>query len=418
MPQEITFIIPVRNNQKYAKQAYESIRRYHPSKHWIILLDDASTDSTWEWIQQLIKTDEKVIGYLNESKERIGHTVLYDLGVKIATTEVISILHSDMVITENYVENILKHLKPGTVVSATRIEPPLHPPGPEKIVFNFGMEPEEFAIKSFTHFVNEKEKEFKDKTTEGIFAPWTMYKEDFIAIGGHDLLFAPMELEDSDIFNRMFLAGYEFVQSRDAFVYHMTCRGSRFKDGIEIEKEIPLPDGTIWYKPKDSEEYLKLRNTKFREWWRKWHTDVLHDKHMKPLVPGRYETAFVVKNANLDIVAALEPWCDVLYTDDEMGIIEAAYYETEHKKTMFDLKSKFRVIKCSTPKESIVLEFDAKQLTEAHLRTFISQLPQILDNATETGIFKFGAPQFEIFTLKINSLDKKDMIKPWFKNVF
>jgi glycosyltransferase involved in cell wall biosynthesis len=415
MSQEITFIIPVRNNQKYAKQAYESIRRYHPSEHWIILLDDASTDNTWEWIQQLIKTDEKVIGYLNESKERIGHTVLYDLGVKIVTTEIISILHSDMVITKNYVENILKHLKPNTVVSATRIEPPLHPPGPEKIVFNFGMEPEEFAVKSFTHFVSEKEKEYKDLTSEGIFAPWTMYKKDFIAIGGHDLLFAPMELEDSDIFNRMYLAGYKFIQSRDAFVYHMTCRGSRFKDGIEIEKEIPLPDGTIWYKPKDSQEYLDLRNKKFREWWRKWHTNVLHDANMKPIVPGKYETAFVIHNCNLSLLEALEPWCDRIYVDEVFEIGRAQdYIEIERSNTMFDLDKRVLTIGHNDPvgENDIVVEFDAKQFRLEYF-DLIAQIPLILDTVTETGVY-----QFEIFTLKINSLDKKDMIKPWFKNVF
>ena len=413
MSQEITFIIPVRNNQKYALQAYKSIRKYHPEEHYIVLLDDASTDKTWEWIQNTKKWDEKVIAYQNEEKERVGHTVLYDKGIELAPTEIVSILHSDMVITENYVKNVLKHLNPGVVVSATRIEPPLHPPGPEKFVKDFGMEPDEFAAKQeeFDEFVKSKEKEYKGLTSEGIFAPWAINKSDFIAIGGHDLLFAPMELEDSDIFNRMLLAGYEFIQSRDAFVYHMTCRGSRFKDGIEIEKEIPLPDGTIWYKPKDSQEYLELRTNKFREWWRKWHTDVLHDVNMKPIVPSRYETAFVIKNATIGRVIALEPWCDTLYTDDEMGVIEAAYLEDE--KSMFDIKSKFKHYKYNTPKENIVVSFDAASINDAHYRNFIKQIPLILDTVEAPGTY-----QYDIFTLTVNSLDKKEMVKPWFKNVF
>ena len=413
MSQEITFIIPVRNNRKYAQQAYDSIRKHHPEEHYIVLLDDASTDDTWEWIRSIAAKDRKVMIYQNKEKERVGHTVLYDKGVEIAQTSVISILHSDMIITANYVHNMLKHLKPLTVVSATRIEPPLHPPGPEKYVKNFGLEPEEFDESAFEKFVYKTEYSKQGEVTEGIFAPWMMFKEDFVAIGGHDLLFAPMELEDSDIFNRMHLAGYKFIQSRDAFVYHMTCRGSRFKDGIEIEREIPLPDGTIWYKPKDSEEYIKLRQIKFREWWRKWHTDVLHDENMKPIVPGRYQTAFVIKNANLAAVSALEPWCDVLYTDDELGIIEAAYYEQEHKVTMFSLKEKFKTSKHETPKEDVVIEFDAQQLTEAHFRTVIKQLPMILDTIDQPGTYAY-----DIFTVKINSLNRKDMIKPWFKNVF
>lgn len=417
MSQEITFIIPVRNNQKYALQAYRSIRKYHPEEHYIVLLDDASTDKTWEWIQNTEKWDEKVIAYRNESGDRVGHTVLYDKGVELAPTGIISILHSDMVITENYVKNILKHLKPKVVVSATRIEPPLHPPGPEKFVKNFGLEPDEFTDmqREFFEFVEDREKEYKGLTSEGIFAPWTMYKEGFIAIGGHDLLFAPMELEDSDIFNRMLLAGYEFIQSRDAFVYHMTCRGSRFKDGIEIEREIPLPDGTIWYKPKDSQEYLDLRNNKFREWWRKWHTDVLHDANMKPIVPGRYEVAFVVKNCNLILLEILEPWCDRIYVDEVFEIGRAQdYIEMEGSNTMFDMDKRVLITKHNDPKgeNNIVLEFDGTKLNEAYFKD-IKQLSQIIDTIKEVGSY-----QFDIFTLTVNNLQKKDMIQPWFKNVF
>jgi len=418
MNQEITFIIPVRNNQKYAFQAYKSIRAYHPDEHYIVLLDDASTDKTWEWIKNTEKWDKKVIAYRNESGERVGHTVLYDKGVELAPTPIISILHSDMVITENYVKNILKHLKPLTVVSATRIEPPLHPPGPEKFVMNFGMEPEEFKDnqREFKKFVNVKETEYNDLTSEGIFAPWTMYKEDFTSIGGHDLLFAPMELEDSDIFNRMLLNGYTFIQSRDAFVYHMTCRGSRFKDGIEIEKEIPLPDGTIWYKPKDSQEYLELRENKFREWWRKWHTDVLHDTNMKPIVPSRYETAFVVHNCNLPLLEALEPWCDRIYVDEVYKIGRTQdYIEMERGKTMFDIDKRVLIIGHNDPigENDVVVEFDASQLNEAYYRSVIKQLPFILDTIDTCGTY-----QYDIFKITINSLQKRDMIKPFFKNVF
>ena len=419
MNQEITFIIPVRNNQKYALQAYKSIRKYHPKEHYIVLLDDASTDKTWDWIQQTAKWDKKVVAYRNDSGERVGHTVLYDKGIELAPTEIISILHSDMAITENYVKNILKHLKPLSVISATRIEPPLHPPGPEKFVMNFGMEPEEFQDKQkeFLDFVEVKEREYSNLTSEGIFAPWTMYRCDFKAIGGHDLLFAPMELEDSDIFNRMFLNGYTFIQSRDALVYHMTCRGSRFKDGIEIEQEIPLPDGTIWYKPKDSQEYLDLRKNKFREWWRKWHTDVLHDANMKPIVPGRYETAFVVRNCNLLLLEALEPWCDRIYVDEVFEIGRAQdYIEMEGNNTMFDLDKRVLIIGHNDPvgENDIVVEFDANQINQQYYEQVIKQLPLILDQAEDRGTFEYG-----IFKITINSLrNQRDMRKPFFKNVF
>ena len=394
----ISFVIPSRNNLKYLKQAVGSIQEHYGTQHDIVLLDDASTDGTWDWIQSL--KGDNIIKYRNEGPERQGHTILYDKGVEISKTKVFSILHADMVIAPGYVENLLKHLKDKTVVAATRVEPPLHPPGPEKFVRLFGTEPEEFKKEDFLQFVKENQTIYKDETTNGIFAPWCMNKEDFQAIGGHDKLFAPMELEDSDIFNRMYLAGYELIQSRDSFTYHMTCRGSRFKDGLEIEAEIPLPDGTIWYKPKDSEEYKALRNIKFREWWRKWGSNVLHDELMMPKVSPKYNIAFVVKHCNLQLLELLEPWCDRIYIDDELGILFAAYYETEHKNTSYNLKKRVLNTKWNDTQgeNDIVVEFDAKQITQQSFE-IIQQLSEIIKESGEVGEF-----ELDIFKVNINSL--------------
>jgi glycosyltransferase involved in cell wall biosynthesis len=410
MVNRITFVIPCRSNLPYLQQAVGSIEEHYGDSHDVVILDDASDDNSWDWITQYSEGRDNIITYRNEGPDRVGHTVLYDVGFDLAKTEVVSILHSDMVVTPNYVEHMLKHLKPKKVVSATRIEPPLHPPGPEKYVQNFGLEVDEFSEQkeNFLNFVSQKEIENEDKITDGIFAPWMMYKEDFVEIGGHDFLFAPMELEDSDIFNRFFLNGYELIQSRDAFVYHMTCRGSRFKDGIEIEKEIPLPDGTIWYKPKDSEEYTILRQHKFREWWRKWHTDVLHDEFMMPIVPSRYDTGFIVKNCNTQILSILEPWCDTIYVDCDYK----AYVDAENEKSEYDISESVKPYD-NEKNNHILISFDASKLTNQHFTEFIKQLPFIIEETGQTGSFNW-----DIFQIDIISLEEVDMIKPHFKNIF
>ena len=406
--QKITFVIPCRNNLKYLKQAVDSIERYYGDFHNIVILDDASNDGTWEWIQSLQGTH--ITKYRNGGPNRVGHTVLYDIGIKFAETSVVSILHSDMVVTKNYVQNMLKHLKPLSVVSATRVEPPLHPPGPEKHVRHFGLEPEEFSqqLETFEKFVEEQEWLDKDTTTSGIFAPWMLYKEDFKSIGGHDKLFAPMELEDSDIFNRFHLNGYKLIQSRDALVYHMTCRGSRFKDGIEIEREIPLPDGTIWYKPKDSEEYIKLRQLKFREWWRKWHCDVLHDELMMPIVPNRYKTSFIVKNCTNEILSILEPWCDDIYVDCDFG----KYIAYEENISMYKISDRVHRIG-EAIRGNIIISFDAQKLKNEHMHQFVKNIPLIIQETNQIGQFNW-----DIFEINILSLKTEDMIQPKFKNIF
>lgn len=404
----ISFIIPSRNNLKYLKQAYRSIRKYYKECE-IVLLDDASTDGTWSWMQEMINIDDHLLLYQNKNSERVGHTVLYDVGVGMCSNPIFSILHADMIVTPNYVENILKHLRPGVVVAGTRIEPPLHPPGPEKIVADFGIEPETFQEKKFLQAVEVYQTENKDKTTEGIFAPWTMYRGDFIAIGGHDKLFAPMELEDSDIFNRMFLAGYKFIQARDAFVYHMTCRGSRFKDGVEVEQVINLQGGGVWNKPKDSDEYLELRKIKFKEWWRKWHTGVLHNEEMLPIVAPRYSTAFIITNCNQELIEVLEPWCDEMWIDCPFE----EYVVKEQPGTLFDLSKKFFELGSTLPTTDVTLLFDGTSFSPRHLVDFIQNLPFVIQQTGEKGIFNWDR-----FVIRINNLQAREMVQPWFRNVF
>jgi glycosyltransferase involved in cell wall biosynthesis len=397
----ISFIIPSRNNLKYLQQAVSSITECYGVAHDIVLLDDASTDGTWKWIQSL--EGEHFVKYRNEGPERVGHTILYDKGVELSRTEIFSILHADMITTKNHVANSLKHMKPGVVVAATRIEPPLHPPGPEKHVRAFGFEPEEFERDAFLKDVEVLEQSNKDKHTNGIFAPWMMFKSDFEAIGGHDPLFAPMELEDSDIFNRMHLAGYELIQSRDAFVYHMTCRGSRFKDGIEIEAEIPLPDGTIWYKPKDSEEYKALRAIKFREWWRKWGQNVLHDELMMPKVLPKYNIAFRVENCSQDLLRLLEPWCDRIYSDAEW----MKYITLEQPKTKYDLRKRCHSLTDIDryDYDDIVVEIDGKRFTQQDYN-LIENLSAIIQDSGEVGIFQLGNLKVSIINIqdRVNEL--------------
>jgi glycosyltransferase involved in cell wall biosynthesis len=389
---KISFIIPSRNNKIYLQQAVNSILECYGNQHDLVLLDDASNDGTWEWIQSL--EGDHFIKYRNEGPERVGHTILYDKGVELSKTEAFTIFHADMITTPNHIPNLLKYLKPGTVVSATRIEPPLHPPGPEKFVKMYGMEPNEFKKDEFRSFIQTQENIDKDKITKGIFAPWCMYKKDFQEIGGHDPLFAPMELEDSDIFNRMYLNGYELIQSRDSFVYHMTCRGSRFKDGLVIEQEIPLPDGTIWYKPKDSEEYKVLRNIKFREWWRKWGSNVLHDEYMMPRVSKKYDVGFIVKNCNENLLQILEPWCSTIYVDCDYN----SYIQNEQPNTKYDLWERIKPYH-NEKQNYILVEFDTRYFTQ-NTYNIIQNLSDIISESGEIGEFKLDCFKITIVNLK------------------
>ena len=380
--EKITFVLPSRNNLEFLKLAYTSIRNLD-TKHEILVLDDASIDGTQEWIKSL--NDEDLITYHNPGPERIGIVGMFDKGIEMARTEIIFAFHADMVACKDLDKNILKHLKPGVVVSATRVEPPLHPPGVEKITVDFGVEAEQF---NFDKWYTESELLKQDKTTEGIFAPWCMYKSDFL---GHDELFAPQSKEDSDLFNRFVLNGYQVIQSWDALVYHFTSRGSRFN------KHAGGAAG------KNSEEWLHTTNKNARNFIRKWGHFVKHDAYMKPIIPHKYDIGFVVEKCNLNTLAVYEPWCSTIYIDDEMGVLEASYYELEQQHTLINLKDKIKQIKHDIPNNDIIVKFDATLMNQDSFN-MLTQLPEIIADSGEVG--KFGLDIFDITINKLTTYEK------------
>jgi glycosyltransferase involved in cell wall biosynthesis len=383
--QKITFVLPSRNNLEFLQLAYASIRNLK-TKHCILILDDASTDGTSEWIKSL--NDEDIIHSHNPGPERVGIVGMFDKGIEMSNTDIIFAFHADMVASPNLDTNILKHLKPGTVVCATRIEPPLHPPGPEKITLDWGDEVEKFNINNaYSKFIS-LENQNKDKITEGIFAPWCMYKSDYLAIGGHDELFAPQSKEDSDLFNRFVLNGYKVIQSWDALVYHFTSRGSRFN------KHVGGGAG------KNSEEWLYTTTKNGKEFIRKWGSFVQHDLLMKPIIPPKYNIAYVVKNCPGQLLYTLEPWCDRIYI--EVQDIVDIYIDREQENTSFDLSKRVFTLANNTPEweNDIVIEFDANKLNQQNFQ-LLTQMSNIIKDSGEIGEF-----EIDIFKIVISHIEE------------
>ena len=363
---KFTFVIPSRNNLEFLKLAYESIRNLD-TRHEILVLDDASEDGTSSWIEE--QNDEDLITFHNPGPERIGIVGMFDKGIELARTDIIMAFHADMVACKDLDKNILKHLDKGVVVSATRVEPPLHPDGPEKIIRNYGIEADEF---NFDAWYSGSESLKENKTTEGIFAPWCMFKEDFFKVGGHDKLFAPQSKEDSDLFNRFQLAGYKFIQPWDALVYHFTSRGSRFNK---------YSGGSAG---SNSNEWIQTTTKNGRNFLRKWGHFVMHDKYMKPIIPSKYDVGFIIKNCDNDMLALLEPYCDNIYVDCDYS----EYVKKEQENTLINLST--RVLPYDNEKQnSILIKIDRKEFNEQDM-IIVQKLSQILDDSGKVGEFKLN----------------------------
>jgi glycosyltransferase involved in cell wall biosynthesis len=371
---KISLIQPGRNNLKYLKWSYDSIRKNQGDHEVeICVADDASTDGTWDWCLEMMDKDPLFKAHCNEGPDRLGHTILYDTLINdIATNDIAMIYHADMYLCPGALDAIEREIEEKTIVSLTRIEPPLHPDGPEKVLLNCGVEPEEFKEQVVLDWIEKNG--LVDKITEGIFAPWAFYRKDFQEIGGHDPLYAPQSKEDSDIFNRFQLNGVKFKQVWDGFVYHMTCRGSRRNTN---DKAVNIHT--------DSPEWLAQNQRSTRNFIRKWGHFVKHDSLMKPIVPNKYNVGIWIHNCNFNLLSALEPWGDSINVVEMSDKEVTKYINSEQPNTVIPIGPKINTFK----KVDVFVKVDGKTFNNNDFE-YIQQLSQILDESGAPGQFELG----------------------------
>jgi GT2 family glycosyltransferase len=335
---QITFCIPSKSNLRYLKTCIPSIRENaYRDDHEIIIFVDSDEDGTIEWLKQ-VKDQYNLTYYVNPNlgESLFGIGKAYDFCIEHSTTDIFMIFHADMMLGKHADFKAYQQLKEKTVVCSTRVEPPIHPNAGEKILLDFGMWPEEFKKEEFNQYVEEHLDDLK--TTEGIFAPWMMSKKEYLSIlGGHDPQLHSCR-EDSDLFNRMLLAGFNFIQPWNSLVYHLTGRGAGSFDGD----------------PERHRKWQEDMHNSTLAFIKKWGTNVQHTPLMKPIVSSVYKKSLKINNTNPDI-----------------GNLENTL------NTWFN------------GGQDIIVEVDANNFTSQDFQV-IQQLNNIIKDSGEIGMFQIG----------------------------
>lgn len=386
---KITFCIPSKSNLRYLKTCIPSIRKNAYRKdHDIIVFVDSDEDGTVDWLES-VKGEYKIKILINPD---IGNSLYgigraYDKCIQEAKTDQVMIFHADMMLGKYADKKLFDVMGEKTTACSTRVEPPLHPNNGEKILKDFGMWPEEFKDVEFDVFV---EKHINStKVTDGVFAPWMVNRSEFLDIGGHDYILKSCR-EDSDVFNRMSLAGFTFKQPWNSLVYHLAGRGA---GSFSQDKE----RHEAWK--------LDMQNST-KEFIRKWGHNVRHDSLMKPIIPHKYDIGLLVENVptnqqTFQLLSIIEPWVSNLFIDNQ--IIIDSYIQQEQKNTTFDLMRRVQQIQATSLKENDIL---LKTTYEKFISNpteniqFIQQLQDILTESGEIGEMEYGCFKINIHSLK------------------
>lgn len=370
----ITFCIPSKNNLRYLKTAVESIRKNsHYTTNEILVFVDKDEDGTSIWLEE-----NNIRHIVNTEKDCKGIGYAYDTMFKRSNTDLVVAFHADMLLGKNADLNMLKHHTEKSVVCSTRIEPPLHPPGPEKIVLDLGMWPEDIKWEEFDRQVEIISSKNSGKTSGSSFAPWLIDRKDHL---GHDPIFLSV-FEDADLFRRFVLAGYKMIQSWDSLVYHLTCRGGQFLGAEKMED----------FQKKD-ELWLKNNQLSMMEYIRKWGGYFKEYGPCEPRPNKKYDVGLLAVNCNQEVLQ-LEPFFSNLSLDCDAK----NYIIATQPQSKFDIRQKF----VSKLDNDIIINADLNKVSVSSVYDVIRNIEDILESAESNS-------QYEILGMTMTIKNKTEV---------
>jgi GT2 family glycosyltransferase len=406
MIKPITFCINTANNERdYVLLLIKSLKEHTQiEKHEILVFIDTDNQNTYEALLDVKKDIPNLKLYKNPSPYPVWSQRNVSIMFSQAQHDIVCYIQSDMVVGKDFDKHICLNLtSENTVLCCARIEPPLHPESPEKIVMNFGFSPEDFNYKEFNKFVDKLQSENRPNIW-GHFAPFAVYKNTwFDKLGGFDIQFR-CSREDSDLIIRMGLCELDLVQSWNACVYHFTCVSSRGKNWFTSDSEVKYKNDL--QSLADQQELKRF----FRKWGYFGH-------HPKPV----YNISFNVeidRYVDFNILKYIEPFCKKLYLSDSNIIdqlinqteFESNYYanlrwkytnehwgSVKHLFNSVDFKDKIKI----TPdniNEDVVVSFKYSELVNQftnEIRSIIENIHELV-NQNEIGKFSYGPLNIDI----------------------
>jgi GT2 family glycosyltransferase len=234
----VSLVIPVYNQLMHTMQCLESIQRLPDQAGELILVDNASTDGTADYLKSL---DLQVIS----NRTNLGCAKAWNQGVGASRGEVLGILNNDIVVTQGWLEALLAFMERSgcAMVSPAMREGPLD------------YELDRYAAE-FTSAC-------RAATRPGLLGPCMLIRRTvFDRIGLFDEAFAYGGCEDTDFLWRAEQAGFKAGVTGSAFIHHF---------GMVTQKAIKRQE-TTQYAAKNLEYFMKKWGRTVRGNWgqRRW----------------------------------------------------------------------------------------------------------------------------------------------------
>lgn len=312
---DISFVLAVYNNLDYTKSCYNRIREIYPDAP-LVISSGGSTDGTLEWLESL---DDDYLSFIHDD-DKLCFSDNYNAAIKLVDTDKLVLIHNDMVIGENFLENLSELIDEKTLVTYTTIEPPIFKGHKRagKVILDLGSNFFDFNYSLFNDYVS-KVKQNKKMVDGGTFFI-SGFKSTFIDVGLFDgFSFDPFFCEDDDFLIRSKLKGYKLKTTECAVVYHFVSKTSR----------VLRSDETVLSEHKNIRNFIRkwgIPIPVFNE-LAYWEDDVFQYKTFSMGLTTRNDSKLY----------NVEPYFNKI----ELGRIPEDYIKNEQPNTNYDIRSKF-----------------------------------------------------------------------------
>lgn len=201
-----SIIIPTFNGKDLLKDCIYSIKRHTNEPYEIIVVDNGSSDGTVDICRQ------EGITFISLANN-IGFPAACNKGLKIATGDTLLLLNNDVIVTRNWLQNMLNCLNSETNIG---IVGPLtnYASGKQQIDMPYT------SLEEMSNQLNEPDAS-KWLQVDRIVGLCFLFKRELMdRIGLLDERYSPGHFEDDDYCYRARNAGYTFRIAGDVFVFH------------------------------------------------------------------------------------------------------------------------------------------------------------------------------------------------------
>jgi glycosyltransferase involved in cell wall biosynthesis len=193
---KVSIIIATYNRSEMIKRNIEAHLRQSYDDYEVIVVDDASSDDTAEFLMELQKKERRIRFFRNN--KNLGAAIARNVGIKNARGEMLGFTDDDCYPDKDWIKNALKYF-----------------------------EPEVSSVNGKTIAVGECDKiniHYHDNLAPGDYCTSNIfYRADVLKeIGGFPVEYCASFREDSELAFKLLEKGYKIGWAKDAIVYHIT----------------------------------------------------------------------------------------------------------------------------------------------------------------------------------------------------